>query len=328
MIVAKEIKLKFDFHQPYIKKLGTFVNQTLFSYCGENNFAYTYRYKTLESLAEKIETGRYNSWESLDDLFAASIIIPSHKDEKEVIEFLSNVFKKVILRARGSTLKSPDVFRFDSTRYICRLKPLEDDEDNLIYKINFEVQIRTAFEHAWSIATHRYAYKTKEFDWKILRLTAQLKSTVEQLDMLVSGFSEVHKHITEHKWPELELKLLIMKFINDKVEKNELPEEMVPDDVKRFCENVLSLVKCSAKYKEERPNILLSEILSTINDEIESYDKSMFPRSISLFQLFFGILAKLKILEPELESFYPLITPELEMIFPEVKTFKNRFLFD
>ena len=178
MIIAKEIKLKFDYHQPYIEKLGTLVNQTLLPYCEANNFAYTYRYKTLESLSEKIETGRYNSWENIDDLFAVSIIIPSHKNEKEIIIFLSNVYKKVSLKAKGSTLKPPDVFRFDSTRFICRLKSLEDDEDNLINKINFEVQIRTAFEHAWSIATHPYAYKTDKVDWKILRLEGNILKSI------------------------------------------------------------------------------------------------------------------------------------------------------
>lgn len=322
------IKQKYDFQQPYVKKLGELVNQTLMPFCEGNNYAYTYRYKSLNSLSEKIETGRYTTWESLEDLFAASIIIPDLNDEGNVVDFLSKVFEKEQLKKRGSSYKSSDVFRFDTTRFIGKLRPLKGFNQNQINKINFEIQIRTAFEHAWSVTSHSLTYKTDNIDWKILRLSAQLKASIEQLDMIVMGSKEIHKHITLHKWPELEYKINLLKFFKENFKKNKLPIEVTPKDFSRFCTNVFSLIKTCKDYRKKDTSILIREIEEIFNEEIDSYNVLNFPRSISLFQLIFGIMAKYGKLDLKLKNFTPLITPQLENLFPEVKNFSKRFMFD
>jgi hypothetical protein len=111
-----------------------------------------------DSVSEKIETGRFTRWSDLDDLFACCIVIPTLADEMGVLELLRGAFQQVEHRARASTRKDRSVFRFDSTRFIGTLWPIPNNEPAAgISDIRFEVQIRTAFEHAWSVTTHAMA---------------------------------------------------------------------------------------------------------------------------------------------------------------------------
>jgi ppGpp synthetase/RelA/SpoT-type nucleotidyltranferase len=87
------------------------------------------------------------------------------------------------------------VFRFDCTRFIGRLRSPDENTRSPIYDIPFEVQIKSAFEHAWSATTHLLTYKSSEVNWSKLRLTAQLKAAVEQLDTLVLSFEDATKYI-------------------------------------------------------------------------------------------------------------------------------------
>ncbi len=328
MIIPKEIKLKYDHWQPYIERLGELVDQTLFPYCQEYHFAYTSRCKTIESVSEKIETGRFSSWESLDDFFAATIIIPNLNMEEDVIAYLASIFEQVQLRERGSTKKAPDVFKFSSTRFIARYKPLRGAEEILINKINFEVQVRSAFEHAWSIATHSLVYKTDEIDWKILRLSAQLKSSVEQLDMLISGYHDIYPHITEHQWPLMNCKIELLQFIKGKIEEGNIPREVVPNDLSRFCDNVIDFVTSCNKKRDLIHGRLLTRIFENITKEFDSYATTAFPRSVSLFQVIMGIMVRHVNLIPAPERYSAFITPELEIFFPEVKQLNNSFQFE
>lgn len=154
MIIPPSIKRKFDFDEVYIKFVGNTVRDTISNYCDENEFASIHRFKKVESLAEKLESGRFEKWSDIEDTFGSAIIIPDLNYEKDVIEFLESTFLKVNIKKRGSTLKAPDVFRFDSTRFIGRLRPKDGILNPDIYNLSFEIQIRTAFEHAWAVTTH------------------------------------------------------------------------------------------------------------------------------------------------------------------------------
>ena len=49
------------------------------------------------------------------------------------------------------------------------------------------------------------------------------------------------------------------------------------------------------------------------------------PRSISIFQFTLGVLAKEKIVGDVLQSFYPLVTPELVLLYEDVNKITTRF---
>lgn len=322
MIIPNHIIQNYKYFEPFYIKVKEAVDKTLINYCSKNLFAYSSRIKELDSLAEKIESGRYDDWNSIDDFIGAVIIVPNVNYEPQIIKFLETSFNKVLLKKRGSTLKSYEVFRFDATRFIGRLRIIEKEE--IINTINFEVQIRSAFEHAWSVATHDLAYKTKSIDWKILRLAAQLKSSVEQLDMLTLGANEIKNSIQEHKWPETEMKMNVCQFFESLFLEKKLPNELYPKDMSRFSENLFSVLRNRfnqinhKKWKKE-----LSTVLNSIKNNFETFAQNDFPMSLSLFQLCFGIIIKENfVTQDELKSIPFHKSDIFEIVFPESKGLK------
>ncbi|NEQ38943.1 MAG: hypothetical protein F6K40_22785 [Okeania sp. SIO3I5] len=156
MIYPSILDRKYNQYQPFVEEVAKQVKETLLKFCDTKGYAFTSRIKTIESLAEKIETGRFQKWSDLDDLFACTIIIPTLSHEKEVTEFCKSKFEIIKGKTvkRGQNKKSPDTFKFDSTRIYAQLKSNNDiiQENELsIYQIKFEIQIKSAFEHAWSV---------------------------------------------------------------------------------------------------------------------------------------------------------------------------------
>lgn len=321
MIISPPIKQEYDRINPYVKALHLNVRSVVLNYCTKNGFAFTDRIKTLDSLSEKIETGRFVKWSDLDDFYAASIIIPNLNCEAEVINFLQSTYNQVAIKKRGSTLKSPDVFRFESTRFIGKYKQIGVQTD--ISKINFEVQIKTAFEHAWSVSTHSLVYKANDIDWKLLRLASQLKSSVEQLDMIVSGARQMNSHITEHSWPEINVKKYILDKTNLFLQNVNVPEELKPKDSSRFSENLYSFFSPLVR-NSRTPYVILEPYFIAANDFADSLGKDKFPRSISLIQYFIGVADNLNY-DFLAGKYIPLITTEMETIFPNIKRLRKRF---
>lgn len=330
MIVPPLVTSKIEFARPYLEAVGSKVKDLVLAHCERHGFAFMSRHKEAESLAEKIETGRYENWSDLDDLFACTIVVPTLTYEEPILEFLKTTFLEVVTRKRGSSQKDPSVFRFDSTRFIGKLRPpSSDDASEEVFKILFEIQIRTAFEHAWSVTTHALSYKAQQVDWRNLRLTAQLKASVEQLDNLILGFEESAKFISEHYWPEVQAMKNLEQFFAGEIRKGAIPQEVQPSNWTRFCENVVSLLKSSNRRERGvRPDQLADEAITVLHTEISTLTLSSFPRSISLLQFVFGVLAKTRTINAPFHRYYPVVTRELVELYPGVAGFEQTFNFN
>lgn len=210
MITPARILNKFRSAEPYLELVRARVRESLLVLCERDGFALVSRIKALESVCEKVETGRFASWNDIDDLF--TIVVPKLTDEVRVLAFLTETFDEIAIRRRGSTLKAPDTFRFDTTRFIGRLASPDRERTAPLFDVPFEIQIRSAFEHAWSVTTHALSYKSEDVSWSKLRLTAQLKAAVEQLDTLVAACNEATRSIDPSVWPEIQAKAELKAF--------------------------------------------------------------------------------------------------------------------
>lgn len=325
-MVPPPIRRRFSNVQPTLEILERMASEAIFRFCGQNGFAYTGRTKTLESLAEKIETGRYSKWSELDDLWGCAIIVPTLDRERDVLAFLRGTFVEVALRERGSTKKDPSVFRFDATRFICRLRDVTGlRADDLLYRVNFEVQVRSAFEHAWVVTTYSLAYKSRSVDWKLQRLAAQLKAAVEQLDMLVATYESSSESIVAHEWPELTAHRLIAERFAAWAAAGHFPSELQPKDWSRFATNLFGLIRSCSRHSRGDPRTPIGEGLLILEREVASLSSGMMPRSISLLQFAFGVLAKCEFLAPPLKDYCPLVTDELLSLYPAVRDYADCF---
>lgn len=328
MIVPVDVDVKFREAAPVIAEVALRVKNAITRDIEGTGWAFIGRTKTAESLAEKIETGRYQRWSELDDLYGCSIIVPTLNEEPDALAFLQSKFREVILRRRGGDdqLKDPQQFRFDSTRFIGTLKPTIDPEPpDAISRQRFEVQIRTAFEHAWAIATHKLVYKANVTDWRRLRLTAQLKSTSEQMDFLISGFDVVSDLIFAERWPAVEFRREIEDKFRQKVTDGSIPGECAPASWVRFTENVFAMLV--GIYGRQINKIQLAEALRDIDAAIAANNGERFPRSISLAQFVLGALSTSGRATGGLRKYCPMVTDQLRNTFPSVASLTGPFDF-
>jgi ppGpp synthetase/RelA/SpoT-type nucleotidyltranferase len=327
MIVPGAIQRSFCYCLPYLNEVERRVSDIVGNFSTRHGYAFLGRMKEAESLVDKIETGRFGSWAELDDLYACAVIVPTVSEEDDVLTFLQDRFRQAALRKRGSTSKDPTSFRFDTTRFIGRLKPPTGVDDNAaMFHLSFEVQVRTAFEHAWMATTHALAYKPDRVDWRDLRLAAQLKAAVEQLDELVAGFQATAGRISEQKWPEITAQRNVAEFFLAKVQDGSIPPEMAPASWFRFSGNLVTVVRRvarSAKFGEIESRT--KEVLDGVQRYMDQNKKMGLPRSLTLLQSCLGIMAEMGLLTGPIREYTPLLTDELLDLFPKSRVLAPGF---
>jgi len=319
MIVPGSLKRRYDFVQPHVAEVGQRVRDVVLGFCESRGFASLWRIKSAESLAEKVETGRYSRWAEVDDLFACSIIVPSVGDEPDVLQFLEHQFVTSTVRRRGTTLKDPAIFRFDATRFIGRLQPRSGLAGDL-HQISFEVQVRTAFEHAWAVATHPLVYKGRVVDWRNARLAAQMKALVEQLDQLVAKPTQAVEAISLQSWPDVAARDEIVRGFLQFESEGLLPPECLPASWVRFSENLLGFLKAAAVRGARKPEPagLVRAHLPLVRRELEESKSEGYPLSLSLMQFCIGSYTKHHGVPQRLDRYHPFVTDEVRNFFPLV----------
>jgi ppGpp synthetase/RelA/SpoT-type nucleotidyltranferase len=321
MIIPQAINQFYVNTLPLVEKTQVRVSDIIKHFCSQNGYLFEDRIKSPESVTEKIETGRYATWSGIDDLYACTIVINIISEEDSVISFLEDKFEKIKMIRRGEANKSPDTFRFDSTRFIGKLKQPTGLEFETVM---FEVQVKTVFDFAWAKTTHALAYKSEKLSWQRLRLAAQLKAAVEQLDMLILGFAKTSEYVGQGHLPEIEDKTTIQIFFKEKIEMGLIPSELTPKNWSRFSDNVYRLFQ---SFKGERPtghsNQNLSNLktcLNELNKEINNLGSKKMPRSLSLFQFVTCVIGSLenKSAKSKKHKYSFLVTEEMKLFYPKL----------
>lgn len=325
MIVSARIQSLYELSLPSLHRISDSVRDIVGAYCAPRLYPYIGRIKTADSVAEKLESGRYDSWSELDDLFACTIIIPHLGAEKETIAYLKEQFCVTSIKGRGLSKKDPELFRFDLPRLYARLIPGDVElQSEPVFQTVFEIQIRSAYEHAWMVATHPMIYKGDQLDWNRLRLAALMKAGVEQLDMLNLSFTQAASEILGSEWPEVSLKQRVVARFRGAVDNDVIPIDVAPASWRRFADNFVTLI--SKRYGRDGISTQGDTVIDTVLNEItQNYAGARFLRSISLMQMIIGILCQKHVLTTSLSRYSPLISPELESFFPSVACLTGRF---
>jgi ppGpp synthetase/RelA/SpoT-type nucleotidyltranferase len=331
IILQQAINRIYEDSMPIVKETGKRVKYIISRFCSQQGYLFEDRIKSLESVTEKIETGRYETWSQIDDLYACTIVISLISDEDSVISFLENQFEKLKMIRRGEANKPPDTFRFDSTRFIGQLKKPTGLEFETVM---FEVQVKTIFDFAWTKTTHALAYKSEKISWQRLRLAAQLKAAVEQLDMLILEFDQTSEDVGKCHFPEIEDKASIQEFFTKKIAEGFIPSELTPKDWSRFSDNVYRVFQA---FKGERPtghsNQKLSNLelcLNELDKEINHLGYQKIPISISLFQFIICVIGSSEILDnksakSKKHKYFFLVTDEMKLLYPKLKIHGEMF---
>ena len=284
-------------------------SSTVRPWCDNNGYLFSGRSKTVESLAEKIDSGRYKRWSALDDLYACSIVVPTAAHENAVLAYLRNVFEEADLRVRNSTKKAPEVFRFDSTRFIGKLRVTDGLElPPGASSVSFEVQIPSAFEHAWGMVTHDLVYKSEDMDWRKARLAAQLKAAVEQIELIIAGFQANLDFVAQSTYPETDAKQAIIDEFQAMMADGTISPDLAPESWSRFADNVYGLVQNSIRGGTP---FRMASIITSIRGDLVANGVARGLRSGSLFQVVLGCVGRGAITGVSLNGFPVVDSPEL-----------------
>jgi ppGpp synthetase/RelA/SpoT-type nucleotidyltranferase len=318
-MIPSQLALQMDNLTPFLNELKRHVATTLSPFAEKHELPFYGRVKSAASVAEKIEMGRYRKFSQIDDLVAFTLIIPTVTQEAGVVDFCTNSFDVQEIRDKSKAQKHPDAFRFDCTRVIAKIRPpmdLSRGDFAAIHNQLFEVQIRTAFEHAWSVATHDLVYKGSLASWKRLRLAAQLKATSEALDAAIASFDQLLDGIVESPSKQIEERNRMATLIVDLLDRNIIPVELKPHSLSRVCSNVVALLKSI------RPKMEFTDAVTLVSDEIGKVQ--YVPKSVSLYQLMLGVMCS-QTRRIEVDRIYCHVTDELTVFYPSTKNLKQVF---
>lgn len=192
MKVPLSIRSTFEQHEKECRGLQPHVDRQIEA-IREPSWHYVGRIKTLESFAQKLETGRFTKEQALEDVFACTLVVERADRISEAERRLSGRFD---IRVRkpdhpGKTFHRPMCFDFDYVRlYACLRKderlPATGYED-----VVFEIQIKTFLQHAWTIATHDLIYKTDSVDWEASRVAYQVKAMLEHAEASITAVKAI-----------------------------------------------------------------------------------------------------------------------------------------
>jgi hypothetical protein len=271
--------------------LENYVSETLKTYAASNKYLFFGRRKTYDSLAEKLEGGRFTAWSKLDDLYACTLVVPTIAHEESVLGKLGQYFDCVEIRSRATAQTAPDVFRFDTTRFYGRLREESAvSRPRGVQEIIFEVQMPTVFEYAWITVTHDLVYKGAEVDWKKLRLAAQLKAAVEQIETVIGAFSAASLAVPTSSSPEIEAKQRIVASFRSMIEDGIISANLEPASWRRFSENIWALVKSYDRNPRSAPDSV-DRLIEGIRTRWSQSDSPPCPDTGTLIQLVVSFVA-------------------------------------
>ena len=174
------------------ERLATQVDELLKSH-KPTRWHYESRVKGEESFALKIESGRIENPEALEDFFACTLVVRNRNEVGDAENLARKLFAVVERRPKDDrrTHKSPDSFPFDDLRLYLAWR----DDDALppsgLHGRVFELQIKTYLQHAWSIATHDLIYKTDDVSWSRQRIAYQVRAMLEHAEVSISEADEL-----------------------------------------------------------------------------------------------------------------------------------------
>ena len=218
------------------------------------------RVKGIESFALKVETGRVASIEEVEDVFGATLVVPSSSQVEDAVELVLGQYDLVSRRppTPASTHKRPESFPFDDVRLYVRYRRSEGEATSIPDKALFEVQIKTFLQHAWAVATHDVIYKTAVRDWRRERIAYQVRAALEAAEVAIG---DVDLLAQSRALPESSAEIEEVNGIIALIREN-WQEELLPRDVRRLAENIRELMSVVVRFEPGKDRVaILAELL-------------------------------------------------------------------
>lgn len=145
------------------------------------------RVKAIQSVHQKLQTGRYASLRDVEDLAGVKVVVLRRREIATVAEIVESSLQLLEEKER---VVEPSVFRYRE-RHLLVVPPADYlDRNPDLQGLRVEVQLTSVVQHALDQATHDFDYKGANVDWARLRLVAQLRAVLELVDNMLDGTEE------------------------------------------------------------------------------------------------------------------------------------------
>lgn len=142
------------------------------------------RIKGIESVYDKLQTGRYETLRDLNDLVGLKVVLLRRSLVADAILIARSSLQVLHEEVRP---QQPTDFSYSEPHLIVR--PPQDfcERHPELAGLSAELQFTTALQHALDMATHDFDYKGQSFSWGNFRIVAQLRGSLELVDNLIDG---------------------------------------------------------------------------------------------------------------------------------------------
>lgn len=221
---------------------------------------YESRVKGEESFTLKLESGRVEDPNAVEDVLACWVVVRTVADILVAEELIKKHFKFDSRRPPDprKTHKRPECFPFDDVRLYVRWTDDPALPPSGLHDCLFEVQIKTYLQHAWAIAAHDFVYKTSQVQWRRLRIAHQIKAMLEHAETSLHQAAQLSESAG---LPESNAEVEEINEVIGIVQKLWTVDEL-PSDIRRLAENVRSL--------KRRLSLESSELLAIMTSEAEA----------------------------------------------------------
>ncbi|MFA6499990.1 MAG: RelA/SpoT domain-containing protein [Desulfurivibrionaceae bacterium] len=197
-----------------LRSLKERVDSILKAFAEEQDGQYSSRVKTIDSVFDKAVLGNYRQLDEIEDLFAATVILPTAPIGEGLNDFtqsLSGHF--TVLEVRSNRTRRPSEFIYDDLHYVLRLKDSALLLNKSLLVFSFELQVKSYLQHGWAKATHNTIYKAHNESWRASRVAAQTKAAVEMIEAALATGESLLPNEAEQRYTPIDDRVAILGLL-------------------------------------------------------------------------------------------------------------------
>ncbi|HWA18800.1 MAG TPA: hypothetical protein VG757_07360 [Devosia sp.] len=200
----EDLKAWLDRELRQHRRLASKVQSILEKQLAERDIVYLtigHRVKSLHGALEKIERKQYTSPRTqLTDLTGIRVVTYLESQVQSVAKAIQDIFEVDVENSSSRDRQlGVDRIGYRSLHFVCKLptERLESPQDDRLEGLTFEIQIRTALQHAWAELAHDNTFKIDVALPDVLQRKLNLHSAM--LELADRGFQEIFDEAEGYK---------------------------------------------------------------------------------------------------------------------------------